>query len=236
MGEAWASDIEVVSTLELATAHPCCVQLCSKGQPSLPHLAAIALHLLRLRAGQRPSGGVDTEGRVVPQHRGRPKESRLDHRAPGRGSASGIPGRSARRGHSLIKYPESNTPTSLVEACLTNRRFGTGRTQDYLRRTQSSTTSAYKKVGIWATAPWLSITDPSCSTEPRHRGTRRYDVAPCGPMHQTLSLCTRRMYESSEAQWPREIDGSTSRIPGSMTHESTGKAEHHGLWRISCRR
>ena len=89
-GHGRKSDIEVVSTLELATAHPCCVQLCSKGQPSLPHLAAIALHLLRLRAGQRPSGGVDAEGRVVPQHRRRPKESRLDHRAPGRGSASGI--------------------------------------------------------------------------------------------------------------------------------------------------
>ena len=133
----------------------------------------------------------------------------------------------------LYLYPESNTPTSLVEACLTNSRFGTGRTQDYLRRTQSSTTSAYKKLGIWATARPGSITDPSCSTEPRHRGTRRYDVAPCGPVHQTPSLCTRRMYESSEAQWPREIDGSTSRMagPGSMTHESTGKAEHHGLWR-----
>jgi hypothetical protein len=117
-------------------------------------------------------------------------------------------------------YPESNIPISLVEACLTNSRFGTGRTQDYLRRTQSSTTSTYQKVGIWATARPGSITDPSCSTEPRHRGTRRYDVAPCGPMYQTPSLCTRRMYESSEAQWPREIDGSTSRMAGSWVDDA----------------
>ena len=78
-----ASDIEVVSPLELATPHPCRVQLAVKGQSSLFHLAVIAMKTLRLRAGQWPSGGVDSESCVVLQHRGLTEESRLDHRTPG---------------------------------------------------------------------------------------------------------------------------------------------------------